>query len=240
MAGDFETTDYGGDDFPTYRDFVRLLSKQLAKHGLTVVFVDGNHDRHSFLRGLMAEQGVKNYDKFVRVRDNIWYAPRGFTWTWSGKQFMALGGAYSVADDRNGQIARGVYEWDEAVSPADMRRAYSRLGGRGTIDVLVTHDCPMEVPLAELHEGVRPWTRGDSPETDANRQLVSQVFVGGGIPLCFHGHYHLAYECAVRGGSIRAEQRVVGLGADAEAGSMHLLDLSQHPVSTYALDIVSA
>ena len=238
VTGDFETTDYGGADFSHYRDFISRLTQLLAVHNITVAFVDGNHDRHSFLAGLMREQHI-NHDAFVRVRDNIWYIPRGHTWTWSGKRFMGLGGAYSITADRDGQIARGVYEWNEIIDPADMWRALGLLRSDIVNDVLVTHDCPMEVPLAALHAGVRPWTRGDSPETDRNRQFVSQVFQLGKFGVCFHGHYHLAYTHELKRPHGARPQRVVGLGANAEHGSIHLLDLTGERVMSRPIELVS-
>ena len=210
-TGDLKTTD-GGD-----LDYIELLSQMLRLEGILLVFVDGNHDRHNFLRYLMKGR----YDRFCHVRENIWYAPRGLRWNWQGVTLMAAGGAYSI--DRRGQEIRGIYEPKEIIETADVKRAAKS----GPAQIVVSHDCPLEVNLATLHEWRRPWTRGNSPETDLNRARLSLIVSAAEATAVLHGHYHLDYTTSYTNSATGALIQVHGLGANGERGTMRLVMLDR-------------
>jgi predicted phosphodiesterase len=208
VTGDIDNTD-GGD-----LEFIDNLSAHAAGYGVTIILVDGNHDRHNFLRYMMKGR----YNRFCKLRSNIWYAPRGHRWTWHGVTFVAAGGAYSI--DQEQQERHGIYQPREILSGSDVLRCTK--GGHA--DIVVAHDCPEEIDLATEHMGRRVWTRGDSPQTNINRRLLSEVVAGTTATNVVHGHYHLAYASDYTSGAGQLVH-VIGLGANAETGSMVLLSL---------------
>src|SRR3954449_12934636 len=62
-----------------------------SKSGLTLIFVDGNHDVHPKPRALPL-----NTEGFGVIGDRLLYAPRGHRWELEGVRFGALDGAYSL------------------------------------------------------------------------------------------------------------------------------------------------
>jgi predicted phosphodiesterase len=222
-VGDLETSD-GGD-----LNFISKLSELLAEFSLTLIFVDGNHDRHSFLRYRVDGR----YDRLCELRGNIFYAPRGCRWNWHGVDILAAGGAYSI--DREAQERHMVYNPGEIISPVDVERCIQG----GGADIVIAHDCPIEVDLATEHkEAFRPrrWTRGNSPETDRNREALSAIVAWARPSVVFHGHYHLDYETAYIGELSGLETRVIGLGANAEPGSMRLVRVGSPTIEVERVD----
>lgn len=71
--------------------FLKDLERAAADHGVTVWWIDGNHENHEWL-GLKtrAEDGT------VHVSEHCRYLPRGHRWEWNGVRFGALGGAFSI------------------------------------------------------------------------------------------------------------------------------------------------
>jgi hypothetical protein len=71
--------------------FMRRVERTLARTGLHLVFVDGNHEAFTYLyRYPIGGNGLRT------LTPHIHQLPRGFRWTWAGVRFLALGGAYSV------------------------------------------------------------------------------------------------------------------------------------------------
>lgn len=210
-AGDFEST--AATDHGAY-NFVPELEKLLAKLGMRVDYVDGNHDRHSHLLRLRDRQGDWcRQHKAVPRTDHIAHLPRGLGWQVGGVRFLAAGGAYSI--DMASQFKRGVYDVLETISDADVRRAQPA----GVADIVIAHDCPMQVDLQYFHDQAgRTFTRANSPQTDKNRRRLSQIVANAQATTVFHGHYHLPYQFEAGG------LKVVGLGADGKQGSYAILD----------------
>ena len=103
----FQLGDFG---YAFVDSFLKSVSHRAVQTGIPLLFIDGNHDNHPWLRQRVdADNGADA--PFVEIAPEVFYVPRGSIWTWKQMTFLALGGAYSIdragrylaaADDRVG------------------------------------------------------------------------------------------------------------------------------------------
>ncbi len=183
--------------------------KHVAHHavgtGLTVYWIDGNHENHTALAAL-----EPSTDGFVEIAESCRYIPRGHRWTWRGTCFGALGGAFSI-DWRD--RTPGKTWWPEEVTTAtDVDRL-----GTAPLDVLVAHEAPEGVPL----DGFR-LPAEDQMRTDEVRRLVRAATEAMQPKLVLHGHWHrrhtyeLAWPVEQDGELVWRSTLVEGLAADVQ------------------------
>jgi hypothetical protein len=189
--------------------FLDRVERVAERTGVTFVWVDGNHENHDALRQLTA--GAPEADGFVAVRPHVRYAPRGHRWTWRGRRFGALGGAFSL----DWRVRTPGQSWwaEEVPTPADVERL-----GDEPLDVLVTHDAPLqrrERPLAT------PIPEADLAVARAVRRLLAGAVARTRPALVLHGHWHRRYSAVHEG------VRIEGYASDHEADerSFGILDV---------------
>lgn len=172
------------------RRYLDQLDKKLKKTELPLLFVDGNHE--CFPR--LYEYEIQPHG-LRQLRDNIWHLPRGFRWDWDGVKFLALGGAHSV--DRQ-MRQEGVSWWHEETIPyrLAMEVAYA-----GPADVMVTHDCPSDVPWldTQLANNEWRWPTEEVAFSEGHRKLLRAVTDSVKPRFLWHGHYHVFYSQIVNG-----------------------------------------
>ncbi|WP_433592642.1 metallophosphoesterase family protein [Nocardia sp. CA-145437] len=223
----FAVGDFGAwEHTPAGRRYFDVVNKAAKKAGITVYFLDGNHDKTSLLHELYDEQ--RDDEGFLICRKHLRYAPRGHRWTWEGTTFAAFGGARST--DKGRRLA-----WEERkAAQLDKRRRYGsskRPDTAGTlwfpeeemtdnelaellaadsspVDVLLTHDKP---------RASRPkWNRKDKPECYPNQDRIQTVVRTLRPDLLFHGHLHVRYTDTIAAGD-GDWTRVEGLACDPDA-----------------------
>lgn len=185
---------------PWTDDYLNRVEQAAQEWGIRVFWVDGNHEDHS-RRGEFNDPAE---------RPMTTHLPRGHRWTWWGKRFMALGGAYSV--DRFAR-KEGVGWWPGEVLDEDDVVHASRNDGT-TVDVIAAHDCPTGVYIPGVGADWETQTRGFFPDhmlyqASLHRDQVRRVWEATRPSLWLHGHYHRAYEARYEG------TRFVGLDMDA-------------------------
>lgn len=173
------TGDYGYWFWP---DFVDAVEQALARAGLDLWFVDGNHDDHPLLRTLpLLPDGTR------RLSPHVTYLPRGTGFVLSGVRFLACGGAVSVNRDR--LMGRSLHEeqawWPEEEIDADDVAACH---AAGPVDVALTHDCPAGVP--DRFGTSREWPQDALDDSDRHRERLRRALLPGAPRLVVHGHYH--------------------------------------------------
>ncbi len=178
----------GDFGYTFHPSFLRGVADALRHTGLTLLFVDGNHEHHPKLgRYPLDADGLRPV-----VDGLVWHLPRGHRWEWGGRRFLACGGAHSV--DRPWREP-GVSWWPgEWVTDADVQRCVDG----GPADVLVAHDCPSGVPIPGLRPDLFPPVeilRGDE-----HRGVIRRIVDATRPWLVWHGHYHQRYEVAVEFG----------------------------------------
>lgn len=99
-----------------------------------VIWCDGNHEDHVELDYLMRERG---FEDLIEIKKNIFYAPRGSSYTTSeGKKVLFMGGAMST----DKAVRMAYFDWfpQEVISNADIRR----IPVDASYDIVVSHTCP--------------------------------------------------------------------------------------------------
>lgn len=195
QAGDL-TIAWKGQNVETFFDH---LAELVRLSGIPFYFIDGNHEYFDVL----FEKYLKgDTERFVEIRPNVFYIPRGYAWEWDGVRFMGFGGAYSI----KGSDSVMYVNWfpnEEQASYADIDRAMDR----GKVDVLVTHDAPVEIKtLNKLYEG------HEDPGCQASRKVISAIAEACQPSVEMHGHHHHDYTETWH--APWGDVEVVGLNAD--------------------------
>jgi hypothetical protein len=203
--------DFGIFAGPRGQEYLSQLDAALAASAAELWFVDGNHEDFSLLARLHPGP-----DGRERVTDRIWHLPRGYRWSWHGREWLALGGGVSL--DRAGRTP-GLDWWPEE----EITRAQAAaVIDAGPAAVMVTHECPAGVE----HDFPPPpswWAAADLRRSDMHRALLREVVLAVRPRWLMHGHLHIEYERRVDLGGGPLE--ITGLDCDgADHGNWAILD----------------
>ena len=197
--------------------YLREVNKELTHHGITMYWIDGNHEDHSFWHHL---NGPHAHPYYAQAYPNIVHLPRGYRWDWWGDTWMAVGGAYSV--DR-GWSTEGKGWWEGEALTSEQFDYCTRAG---KVDIIVAHDAPREAPIPGIAPDKDIWLRTnrglrrvpDEHMIGANdhRRLLQEICNRVQPTEFYHGHYHKAYEglCPIEDGRDVSFMTVRGLDRD--------------------------
>lgn len=210
----FQLGDFGyWEHMPEGVDFLDKASRWAHRSGITLYFLDGNHDKTNLLLKKYTE---RDDDGFIIVRDHIRYAPRGHRWAWGGTRFAAFGGAYSVDKawrldlEKKGSGKPERYWFpEEEMSDEDMARF---LTNTDPVDIILAHDKP--------RASNPQWNRRAIVECHPNQDRLQMAVCALRPSLFIHGHLHVRYTDTIMSGDERHFTRVEGLHCDPEA-AMH-------------------
>lgn len=191
--------------------FAKNVSRAAVIAGITVCFIDGNHEDHEHLR-FCADLRSPDREPAdpVEMYPSLWYLPRGCAWEWHGVRFRALGGAFSV-DHGVRTPGYDLFPAEEVPSYSDAERAISA----GPADVLLCHDHPA---LGYRLKGL-PIPDVDERTSAQVRQLLAEVVKAIQPKVVVHGHWHRAYQTERDGITI------TGLDCDGTDQAVAVLDL---------------
>lgn len=189
--GDFG---YWGPDL--YLNGMSITACQLK---LPILVVDGNHEDHAQLDAIPLDP-----DTGLRpLAEGVWHLPRGYRWTWSGVDFLALGGATSV--DRRQRTPGCNWFPQERITWTQAQAAMDA----GPADVMLTHDAPDGVVIPGLDSEAWRWPNEELATAADHRRTLRLVVDQVRPRWLFHGHYHAAhtqlldetrnYRCVVQG-----------------------------------------
>jgi hypothetical protein len=155
--------------------FIEALERELVDNDVLLFFADGNHEDHRFL-----PQG----DNLNLVAENIWHVPRGLDVELDDTRLLFFGGARSV--DRYYREA-GVTWFEEEMPTEEQFDRAMLTAQRNKIDIVVSHDCPVETGL----RGV-PWTL--EPDIIADNRIMRgylrEILLTYRPRHWFCGHWH--------------------------------------------------
>lgn len=186
--------------------YLDVLEMALTVEGLTLYFLDGNHEDFPQLQAFPV-----GGDGLGVVRPHIRHLPRGHRWSWANLSFLALGGATSL--DRDIRLEGRDWWPAEAITAAQAERAMA--GGHA--DIMLTHDAPHDVEIPGLSAG---WSPTALRAADRHRQLLSTVVDVVDPEFLLHGHFHSFHKTMRSNGTM-----VIGLGTDGEARNTMVWDL---------------
>jgi len=164
LLGDLE---YRPDDAAS-RSFLDGLPAIARDHGARLRFVRGNHDDASRLDEL-----AQAADGTVEASPALELLPDGHVFELAGLRFLAAGGASTPAAFRP-------HDWSaaEVLGEAALGRCYAA----APVDVVLAHDCPLEVPLRRRNTSWRPG--------NAHRERLSGLARALRPRWWISGHYH--------------------------------------------------
>lgn len=159
------------------KTFEKPLRYELEKNDLFMVWIDGNHENHQWLRSLPIRD-----DGFVQTGSGgrILWAPRGHRWTWNDVTFGALGGAYSINGD---YLVEGVSQFSDLEEPKI--EDLSKLGNE-KLDILLTHEVPYGVPVKTVFN----LSKIKEERSLKSRMLLRYAVEGLKPEHVFSGHWH--------------------------------------------------
>lgn len=205
----FQLGDWGAwEHFPSGVKFFDDADRIAREHGIVIYWLDGNHDKTSLVLEMYGE--LPDDEGFLICRPAVRYAPRGHRWTWAGKRFMSLGGAYSI--DKGPRLAWEMHDgsppgtqWFPEEEATDEHVRCLIAADPSAIDVMLTHDKPRA-----SNPG---WNRKDLTECWPNQDRIQAAVKALNPKLLVHGHLHYRYTDRVRTGD-GTWCRVEGLDAD--------------------------
>jgi hypothetical protein len=201
---------------PGTAEFTKL-DNLLSKKGITVLFVDGNHEPFDTYR---ARPTVE--DGFQQLGTNIVRIMRGTVFDLGGTHCLGLGGAGSI--DRQYRIAGKDWFPDEYITGVDVEAAVANtltLQQEGCrVDFMFTHDAPAGINIPMERIGYTPDPRVEAA-CNMNRILLGSVVNEVAPRVLFHGHYHTQYTSTyttrrtqLNGVTTVDDVRVIGLTKD--------------------------
>lgn len=197
--------------------FLATAEECLGEAGITLVFIDGNHDDLDSL----ALSTRRMVGPFAEISQNILYVPRGTRFEWHGVRFLAVGGAYSIDQHwrRVAELRPRTLWWpSEVLSDSDVELA-SR---GGDVDILLAHDSPAGVEIPGLQT---------IPDADENRRQLARVVDATRPQLLLHGHFHFRIEGVYENGALGLRVPTIGLAAEHNGRDSYIvIDLDEPPV----------
>lgn len=222
--------------FTSYRDFK-----------IPFWFLPGNHDNYDFLPEDERKAGDHNLPlgpwplanpgnhKTVRTplpgeEAVITYLPRGCRFQIGAWTFGALGGAYSIdknpLGDFEGRInmakRTGVRTWWPQEIPPPFTA--ERLIEGGKIDILLSHDAPLNVEVFSHHRNdAKLWQ-----ESRQTRRLLQDIVDACAPAHCFHGHHHVRYDETIysaHGGNRDCKVHGLGFNYGKFEDAVYILDV---------------
>lgn len=200
--------------------FLHSVDEGAEETGIPVWWIDGNHEDFDQLEALPVGDGVRE------ITPHITHIPRGHRWEWSGRRFLACGGATSidVADRLPGR------SWwpQEAITATDVATCIAG----GLADVMVTHHGPLDVDIQRLGPAPEELPAPIQDAADENRRLLQEIVDVARPRLLIHGHWHHEDDRVVARSVDSGPMRVVSLNADGGAmpqglGHCGVLDLEE-------------
>lgn len=164
------------------KDFLKQVSKHSGKHNIDFYWVDGNHENFDLL--FSGQYKAAKHAPFWKIRDNLFYIPRGTVWDWDGYKFAGLGGAVSI--DRDDRIPGASWWNQETIKDRDLMELEANVQGLGRIDFMLMHDAPY-LPAS----GRRNYKNDEA--SHGHRKLVQIALDIASPRYLFHGHYHYFY-----------------------------------------------
>lgn len=178
----FQLGDFGyWPRFNTGEIFLEATQALLKVNGITMYFIDGNHEDHTALRAVSV-----NDNGVAEIGSNLFYLTRGSVHEFGKSKVAAFGGAYSI--DRAWRTEGINWFETETCVPEEL----DRFNGK-TADVLLSHDAPSSVDL-QLQWALQG--RGiyrQYKDAELQRQYIEQAVNTLGVKQVFHGHHHMRY-----------------------------------------------
>jgi len=191
QVGDFG---FWRPDDPDTQPHLDEISETAKALGIEVLWLPGNHE---YWPGLPHDPGMLpgRGKKPSLINGNLLYLPPGYRWSWWGKNFMAVGGAFSI--DRFMRTEGKGYWLEETLTDEDVEYASREPHG---LDVIFSHDCPKGVDIPGIGPDSKPrggaslWPPLMLLQAEEHRQRMKDIWDVHKPQRWIHGHYHVYHE----------------------------------------------
>ena len=222
QVGDFGIWPRMDHSRPRTDGFEVDVAAMLERHGVDrLLFVDGNHDWHPWLRARrrkheasLADIGGPLVERTVPVEDTgrVRWVPRGSLFELAGLRILCCGGAPSIDPELR---VPGQSWWpEEEVTDDDVARSCAA----GRVDVLVTHDASELVAIPGI---VDRWAPGE-----ASRHRVERIRAATTPRWAFSGHYHKRLSAIVDDGRSQTCWELLGCEGSPLVEHMVVVDVA--------------
>lgn len=160
-----------------YREYLDNCNELFKKINKQLIFIDGNHEDHSYLQQLK--------DDFTYIRSNIQYAKRGAILTINNKNILFVGGAFSI--DRHLRKLNVDYYNEELLSEKEYKYIMNKIENK-YFDIMVSHDTP-SIFFQHNRSSVYK-TKEDEKISMQHRKYLTNIFIKSKAKINIHGHYH--------------------------------------------------
>lgn len=169
--------------FPTRRELEDKTYglQDICTYGLPLYFVDGNHENHEVLQGLVDTYGN---DVPINIYGDIYYVPRGCNFTLGNTNFLGIGGAMSIDKDFR---TDGVDWFEDEVSC--YKKSKDILQSITDADVLISHTVPTDVMENLEDQGFVIFD-----DKDSTCELLKEAIQLSKVRSIFCGHWHCRLE----------------------------------------------
>jgi hypothetical protein len=194
------------------------LGCALREANAFLCFIDGNHEDFDLLATLRGDAGLLDA---VEIGERIWHLPRGFRWTWHGREWLALGGAASP--DRDIRLRNGWGWWpQEKITDGDVLAALGAEPEVRPAQVMITHEAPRGAPVRYMDPPPSFWLPDDLAAGEDHRRTIADVAGAVTASHLIHGHHHQAYQATVM--MDHGPVEVTGLDMNGNPGNWGILD----------------
>lgn len=201
--------------------FLNDLTWVLGKNNSYLLFVCGNHECFPLLEKLTRDSPEPPEGSGIptgarKVTERIWHAPRGLSWSWQGKRWVACGGAVSVDKALR---TEGLDWWPQEEITNLQVELFRHMG---KVDVLLTHDRPSRF-FIHLPPWPLDWDLADKVRAELHRDKVDIIYSYTQPELLLHGHYHQSHILPA-GDTGSGNGVVVAMSRDGEPNSVGFVD----------------
>lgn len=161
--------------------FLATVNRLGAKYGIPCYWLPGNHEDWDSYDTLI-EEGPWDEDGFI-VHGWMRATPRVHRWIWDGIRFGSIGGAFSI--DRF--VRKEGWSWFTQEVPR--WEDVDRLGNE-PVDVLLTHDAPVNVATEIWGQRLLRFQPSEEEEARRSQAVIAAAMANVRPNITFHGHWH--------------------------------------------------
>jgi hypothetical protein len=173
----------------TAEEFIKIAREGQSTHGVSVLFLDGNHEDHALLARDVASTGadLSAGRAPVWLGGGLFYLPRGARIGVGGLSVSCFGGAASIDRDRH---TPGV-DWFEEEVLSDLDLSFAQPS-----DVLLSHDAPSgwDIPNLPVRWAMSQSWLNELGRCDQHRGRLREGYEVVAPTTVVHGHYHSDYQ----------------------------------------------
>lgn len=157
------------------KDSLEESIKAYEDLGVTILFVDGNHENYSMLEHCLNVTWWHG-GRVHKISQNIYHLQRGEIYFINGKSILTVGGGEST--DKEYRVENETWWPQEKIAPKDWANAINKLQGNGDkVDYIITHIPPssilreIEKDLTQCGEDIPYYIEPQLIDTESNKIL---------------------------------------------------------------------